>query len=54
MRREAESRPMNNKTLGIIATVLVAVVLVWLLLGGRSISCRESFWDKDRTIIEVK
>jgi hypothetical protein len=44
---------MNKTWLGVIGTVLVIVLLVWLL-GGTSISCRESFWDKDKQVIEIK
>ena len=44
---------MNKNWLGIIGTVLVIVVLVWLL-GGSRISCRESFWDEDKQVIEIK
>lgn len=43
---------MNKNWLGIICALLVVVVLV-LLLGGSRISCHESFWDKDKHIIEI-
>ena len=44
---------MNRNRFGIIGAVLVVVLIIWLL-GGHSVTCRESFWDKDKTIIEVK
>ena len=44
---------MNKNWLGIIGAVLVIVVVVWLL-GGSRISCHESFWDKDKKVIEIK
>ena len=37
---------------GIIGAVLVIVVAVWLL-GGNRISCHESFWDKNKQVIEI-
>ncbi len=43
---------MNKTWLGIIGTALVVALIVWLL--GTKISCRESFWDKDKQIIEIK
>ena len=36
-----------------VALVLVIILLVWLL-GGSKISCHESFWDKDKQVIEIK
>jgi hypothetical protein len=43
-----------NKTWGgIIGGILVIILLVWLL-GGSKISCHESFWDKDKQVIEIK
>lgn len=44
---------MNKNVGGIIGAVLVIVLIVWLVSGG-SISCRESFWDKDKKVIEIK
>ena len=44
---------MNKTWLGIIGGVLVIILLVWLL-GGNKISCHESFWDKDKQIIEIE
>lgn len=44
---------MNKTWIGVIGTVLAIVLLVWLL-RGTSVSCRESFWDKDKQIIEIK
>lgn len=44
---------MNRNRLGIIGAVLAVILILWLL-GDSSITCRESFWDKDKTIIEVK
>jgi len=39
--------------LGIIGGVLAVIFVVWLLTGG-SVSCRDSFWDKDKKVIEIK
>jgi hypothetical protein len=44
---------MNKKWLGIIGAIAVIVVLLWLL-GGSRISCHESFWDKNKQVIEIK
>jgi hypothetical protein len=44
---------MNNKWLGIIGAIVV-IVVVLLLLGGSTVSCHESFWDKDKQVIEIK
>ena len=44
---------MNKTWLGIIGAVLVIVVLLWLV-GGSRISCHESFWDKNKQVIEIK
>lgn len=44
---------MNKTWLGIIGGILVIILLVWLL-GGSKISCHESFWDKDKQVIEIK
>ena len=44
---------MNKNWIGIIGAVLVVVIAVWLL-GGSSISCHNSFWDKDKKVIEIK
>lgn len=44
---------MNKTWLGVIGTVLVVILIVWLI-GGPRISCHESFWDKDKQIIEIK
>ena len=44
---------MNKNWLGIIGVLLVIVVGLWLLFGNR-ISCHESFWDKDKQVIEIK
>jgi hypothetical protein len=38
---------------GIIGAVLVVALFVWLI-GGSRISCHESFWDKDKQIIEIE
>lgn len=43
---------MKRSWLGIIGGILVVILIVWLL-GGTKISCRESFWDKDKQIIEI-
>jgi hypothetical protein len=42
---------MNKNMIGIIVGVLLVVFLVWLI--GSKVSCRESFWDKDKQVIEV-
>lgn len=44
-----------NKTLigGIIGAILVVILTVWLL-GVSGLSCHESFWNKDKTVIEFK
>lgn len=44
---------MNKNSVGVIGGVLAIILIVWLLSGG-SISCRESFWDSDKKIIEIK
>ena len=42
---------MNKNWLGIIGAIIVVALLVWLL--GTKISCHESFWNKDKQVIEV-
>jgi len=44
---------VNKTWLGIIGGILVILLLVWLL-GGSKISCHESFWDKDKQVIEIE
>jgi len=44
---------MNKTWLGIIGAVLVVLLLVWLVAGSK-ISCHESFWDKNKQVIEIK
>jgi hypothetical protein len=44
---------MNKNWLGIIGAILVILLLVWLI-GGSKISCHQSFWDKDKQVIEIK
>ena len=44
---------MNKTWFGIIGAVLVIVVVLWLV-GGSRISCHESFWDKNKQVIEIK
>ena len=44
---------MNKTSLGIIGAILVILLIVWLI-GGSKISCHESFWDKDKQVIEIK
>lgn len=44
---------MNRTWLGIIGAILAVILIVWLL-GGSRISCHESFWDKDKQVIEIK
>jgi len=50
---EGVGKIMNKNWLGIIGTVLAIAVIVWLM-GGSRISCHESFWDKDKQVIEIK
>lgn len=44
---------MNKNWLGIIGVIAAILLAVWLL-GGTSISCHPSFWDKDKQVIEIK
>ena len=44
---------MKKTWLGIVGGLLVIILIVWLL-GGSRISCRESFWDKNKQVIEIK
>jgi hypothetical protein len=44
---------MNKSWLGIIGIILLILLLVWLVGGGK-ISCRESFWNKDKQVIEIE
>ena len=44
---------MNKNRLGTIGAILVVILILWLI-GGTKITCRESFWDKDKQIIEIK
>jgi len=44
---------MSRNLFGLIGGVLAVVLIIWLLTGG-SVNCRESFWDKNKTVIEVK
>ena len=44
---------MSKNWLGIVGAILVIVVVLWLI-GGNRISCRESFWDKDKQVIEIE
>jgi hypothetical protein len=32
----------------------VAIVLLIAILTGTTITCRDSFWDKDKKVIEIK
>jgi heme/copper-type cytochrome/quinol oxidase subunit 4 len=49
---EDEGTGMNRSVIGIVVGVLLVVILVWLVSGG-NISCHESFWDKDKQVIEI-
>jgi ABC-type nickel/cobalt efflux system permease component RcnA len=51
--RVNEATTMNKTWLGVIGAVLVILFALWLL-GGTSITCHESFWDKDKQVIEIK
>lgn len=44
---------MNKTWLGIIGGVLIIILVAWLL-GGSKISCHQSFWDKDKQVIEIE
>ena len=44
---------MNKTWLGVIGGILAILVIVWLL-GGNRISCHESFWDKNKQVIEIE
>jgi hypothetical protein len=44
---------MNKNWLGVIGTILAVVLILWLL-GGNTINCHESFWDKNKQVIEIK
>ncbi len=44
---------MNKTWLGIIGAILAILLIVWLI-GGSKINCHESFWDKDKQVIEIK
>ncbi len=46
-------RNVNKNWLGVIAGLLVIILIVWLL-GASKISCHESFWDKNKQVIEIK
>lgn len=43
----------NKNILGIVGAVLAVILVLWLITGGK-ISCRESFWDKNKQVIEIK
>jgi CDP-diglyceride synthetase len=43
---------LKKSWLGFAGALLVLVVVAWLLGGGR-VSCRESFWDKNKQVIEI-
>jgi hypothetical protein len=44
---------VNKSWLGIIAGILAIILIVWLL-GRTTFSCHESFWDKNKQVIEIK
>lgn len=44
---------MSKTWIGIVGSVLAVLLIVWLL-GGTKISCRESFWNKDKHVIEIQ
>ena len=52
---ERKGMHMNiNKTwISIVGAILLGFVIVWLFVGSK-ISCHESFWDKDKQVIEIK
>lgn len=43
---------MNKNWLGAVGAVLAIVIILWLV-GGSKISCHDSFWDKDKKVIEI-
>lgn len=43
---------MDKTVVGILGGVLL-VLVVLCVIGGNRISCRESFWDRDKTVIEL-
>ncbi|GMU35409.1 MAG: hypothetical protein AMXMBFR20_32810 [Planctomycetia bacterium] len=43
---------MNKNWLGAVGAVLAIVIILWLIGGGK-ISCRDSFWDSDKKVIEI-
>jgi hypothetical protein len=42
-----------NKSWVIIGGILLVIILVWVF-SGSSISCHESFWDRNKQVIEIK
>ena len=44
---------INKTWISIVGAILLGFVIVWLLVGSK-ISCHESFWDKDKQVIEIK
>ncbi len=44
---------MKKSWIGIIGGILALLLIVWLV-GGSTISCHESFWNKDKQVIEIK
>ena len=44
---------INKTWISIVGGILLAFVIVWLFVGSK-ISCHESFWDKDKQVIEIK
>lgn len=42
-----------NRNFGIIGGILAILLIVWLITGG-SITCRDSFWDSDKKVIEIE
>lgn len=44
---------MNKNTIGMIVIILLVIGVIWLVSGG-SVKCHDSFWNKDKTVIEIK
>ena len=50
---ERKRTNVNKTWLAVIGGILVIILLAWLI-GGSKISCHESFWDKNKQVIEIK
>jgi hypothetical protein len=43
---------VNKNWLGAVGAILAVLIILWLV-GGSKISCHDSFWDKDKQVIEI-